>query len=234
MAGDLTGPGRVSREVVLALPFEGRWRVENSPARRVPSHGTHLLGTTYAIDFVAVDERGRSGVRRDWRTLVATEPVERFVGFGRPVLAPAGGTVAHVHDGEADHEARRSQLALVGYALGQASRLRQGLASMAGNHVILALRPEGPYVVLAHLRAGSVRVRAGEEVSAGQPVGECGNSGNSTEPHVHVQVMDALDASVAHGVPVAFGPFREWRRGSRDPRVVEHGLPAERSVVEPV
>ena len=41
--------------VVLALPFQGRWLAQNSPARRVPSHGTDLLGETYAIDFVAVD-----------------------------------------------------------------------------------------------------------------------------------------------------------------------------------
>ena len=49
--------------VMLDLPFRGRWMARNSPAKRVPSHGTHLLGTTYAIDFIAVDERGRSAPR---------------------------------------------------------------------------------------------------------------------------------------------------------------------------
>ena len=41
--------------VLLELPFRGRWQARNSPARRVPSHGTHRFGVTYAIDFVAVD-----------------------------------------------------------------------------------------------------------------------------------------------------------------------------------
>ena len=39
--------------VVLAYPFRGRWMARNSPARRIPSHGTHLFGVTHAIDFIA-------------------------------------------------------------------------------------------------------------------------------------------------------------------------------------
>ena len=220
--------------VVLALPFEGRWLVENSPARRIPSHGTNLLATRYAIDFVGVDDRRGTAHRRDWRTVLATEPPERFVGFGRVILAPAAGTVVHVHDGEVDHEARRSQLALVPYAFGQASRLRQGMTTMAGNHVIISLAEGGPCVALAHLRRGSLRVAVGDRVEVGDALGECGNSGNSTQPHVHVQVMDRLDASVAQAVPMTFRSFLEWRRGVRDAHIVERGLPAERSIVVPL
>ena len=102
-------------------PFNGRWLARNSPARRAPSHGTHLFGTTYAIDFVGVDERGRSAART-WRTLFSVESPELFVGFGRPILAPARGRVVAVHDAEPDHVARRSQLALLPYALRQRER----------------------------------------------------------------------------------------------------------------
>ncbi|MGO1935708.1 MAG: M23 family peptidase, partial [Cellulosimicrobium funkei] len=150
----------MTRPVELALPFQGTWLVRNSPARRVPSHGTDLFATTYAIDFVAVRGR-RTAAVRDWRTALGTEPPERFVAFGRPVLAPAAGTVVAVHDGEPDHEARRSPTALLGYALTQAARARRGAAALAGNHVVLALDPPGTYVVLAHLRAGSVAVEPG-------------------------------------------------------------------------
>src|SRR3712207_4705522 len=92
------------REVLLSLPFSGRGLGQNSPARRVPSHGTGLLGERYAIDFVGVDARGRTADRRDWRTALATEPPDRFLAFGRPILAPADGVVVAVHDGEVDHE----------------------------------------------------------------------------------------------------------------------------------
>jgi hypothetical protein len=220
--------------IVLSLPFTGLWLVQNSPARRVPSHGTDLLGSRYAIDFVGVDDRRRTADRRDWRTWFATEPPQRYFSFGRPILAPADGTVVGVHDGEIDHAGRRSQLSLVPYALGQAARLRQGVRAIAGNHVIIALAGGGPYVALVHLRAGSVRVAVGAEVTAGQPLGECGNSGNSTQPHVHVQVMDNLDLSIARGVPMAFRRFREWPRGAKEPRSRASGLPGEGAVVEPL
>lgn len=220
--------------VLLWLPFTGRCLVQNSPARRVPSHGTDLMGGGYAIDFVGVDERRRTAARRDWRTVLATEPPDRFVGFGRPILAPVDGVVVAVHDGEVDHVARRSPLTLLPYALTQAARLREGVAGLAGNHVVVELAGGGAFVALAHLRSRSLQVVVGDTVSAGQPVAECGNSGNSTEPHVHVQAMDGPDPALAGGVPMTFRRFREWPRGAVESRIRDAGLPEEGSVVEPL
>lgn len=225
-------PDRDRAPVVLALPFRGRWLARNSPARRVPSHGTHFLGQSFAIDFAATDQRRRTGVVVDWRTFVAVEPVERFFAFGAPILAPAGGTVVVAHDAEDDHPARRSPWTLLPYLLTQGSRLRQGLGAVVGNHLIVALADNGPYVVLAHLRAGSVRVRSGESVTEGQPVAECGNSGNSTQPHVHVQVMDSPELLTARGLPMAFRNYRAWEHGTDRPREVVQGIPGHREVVE--
>ena len=222
-----TRPARRLREVgdlapvVLDLPFRGSWLAINSPARRVPSHGTTLFGTTYAIDFVAVDAGGRSAPRT-WRTFLYVEPPEHFRGFGAPILAPASGTVVIAHDGEPDHAARRSPVALVSYALGQAGRARKGMAAIAGNHVVVALGPAGPYVGLVHLRHATVSVRPGDSVRTGQQIGECGNSGNSTQPHVHVQVTNSTDWRVAAGLPMLFR-----RPGSGDAT----WLPAESEIV---
>ena len=218
--------------VLLRLPFTGTWLTQNSPARRVPSHGTHLFATGHAIDFVAVHGR-RTAATRDWRTVLATEPPERFVAFGRPVLAPAAGRVVTVHDGEADHEARRSQPALAGYALTQASRVRGGPGAVAGNHVVLALADRSGFVLLAHLQAGSVRVQVGDQVAAGQVLGACGNSGNSTQPHVHLQAMDGADATTASAVPVTFVDYRVLPRDGGPAVLVRAGVPGEREVVEP-
>lgn len=188
---------------MLRLPFEGRWIAQNSPANHIPSHGSHLLGTTYAIDFVAVDASGHSA-KRGWRSVLATEPPEIFVGFGAPILAPASGTVVAAIDGEVDHEARRSQLALIPYALSQARRVRQGVRAIAGNHVVIAMGASGPFVLIAHLRRGSVGVAVGSVVEVGQIIGSCGNSGNSTQPHVHVQVTDSTTWPTARGRPLIF------------------------------
>lgn len=196
--------GPVDLEPVrLHFPFHGRWTARNSPARRVPSHGTHVLGTTYAIDFVAVDGRGRSA-SWGWRAAFGTERPESFVGFGQPILAPVSGTVVVAHDGEPDHPARRSLTAGLPYLLTQARRLREGAAAIAGNHVVIAV-PDGPYVLLAHLQRGTVSVSPGRHVAPGELIGACGNSGNSTQPHVHIQATDLLPtASAARGLPIAF------------------------------
>ena len=203
----------MANTVRLRFPFTGRWLARNSPANRVPSHGTHLFGTTYAIDFVAVDGRGRSAPST-WHSVLSTERPDGFVGFGAPILAPAAGTVVVAHDGEPDHAARRSQLALLPYALSQPDRIRSGAAAIAGNHVVIGLAPMGPYVLLAHLKCGSVDAAVGTLIDAGQPVGACGNSGNSTEPHVHVQATDSLDGATARGLPIGFehpdGTQRLW------------------------
>lgn len=189
--------------LALRFPFSGRWSARNSPARRVPSHGSHLFGTTYAIDFVAVDARGRPAPRT-WRTALATEAPEDFVGFGAPILCPVDGVVASTHDGEPDHRARRSQLALIPYLLTQARRARHGPGGLAGNHVVVAVSESGAYVLMAHLRRGSIRVSPGDRVTVGHHVGDCGNSGNSTQPHVHVQATDSTDWPRARGLPIAF------------------------------
>jgi len=219
---------------LLSLPFTGRWMARNSPARRIPSHGTDLLGERYAIDFIGVDERGRTAATRSWGTFFGTEPPERFVAFGRPILAPAGGTVVQVHDGEPDHAARRSQLSLIPYAMGQAARLRRGAGAIAGNHIVIQLAGAAGYVALVHLRNGSVRVRVGEVVHTGHPLAQCGNSGNSTQPHVHLQVMDNLDLARAAGLPVRFGNYRSWPAGGRAAELHDSGIPGEGAVVEPI
>ncbi|WP_235537260.1 M23 family metallopeptidase [Nocardioides sp. Soil805] len=185
----------------LTYPFTGRWLVQNSPADRVPSHRTHLFATTYSIDFVPVDARGRSAPLR-LASLLVPEPPQRFTGFGRPVLAPAPGTVLAAHDGEEDHDAQRG-LPSVAYAVTQRRRLRGGWAGLAGNHVVIEVAP-GVLVALCHLRRGTVAVTPGQHVDVGALLGGCGNSGNSTEPHLHVQAFDGMDVATATGLPVAF------------------------------
>jgi murein DD-endopeptidase MepM/ murein hydrolase activator NlpD len=161
----------------------------------------------------------------------STEPVGRFFAFRQPVLAPADGRVVSIHDGEGDGVARRSPLARVPYALTQAARVRGGANIIAGNHVVLELEDRWEYVVLAHLRAGSIRVEA---VAAGQEVAACGNSGNSTQPHLQIQVMDSADPFTARGVPMSFRQYRVWHRRGGSPVVVERGIPNESEVVEPL
>lgn len=204
--------------VEVEPPVTGRWTALNSPADKVPSHGVHAYGQTYAIDIVS-DPVGRDdsaagpgpGPGREGEAALSRPrfrklwPVARrnhhFPAFGAPLLAVADGTVVHASHGRRDHLSRNSFPALVYLLLVEASvRDVLGAGAIVGNHVVLDLG-DGTYAMYGHLRHGSLRVRAGEAVRAGQPLAECGNSGNSTEPHVHFQLMDDPDLDVAAGIP---------------------------------
>lgn len=190
--------------VPLAWPFRRPFRVLNSPGSRVPSHGTSRLALSYAIDLVPVDETGASGPIT-LRTLFATEDPTGFVGMGEPVIAPVSGTVVATHDGEPDHRTHRG-LASLAYMVTQGGRLRRGYGAVAGNHVIVEVadRP-GTFVALCHLRANSLAVGVGDTVEAGETVvGTCGISGNSTEPHLHLQAMTDPDPTRAEALPITF------------------------------
>lgn len=93
---------------------------------------------------------------------------------------------------------------LVPYMLGQPRRARLGAPGLALNHIVIAISADGPFVLLAHLQRASVQVQPGELVRVGTPVGRCGNSGNSTEPHLHLQVSDSTDWTSARGLPFVF------------------------------
>jgi murein DD-endopeptidase MepM/ murein hydrolase activator NlpD len=79
---------------------------------------------------------------------------------------------------------------------------------LAGNYVVIE-GGEG-YAFYAHLRAGSIGVRAGQRVAAGQIIGALGNSGNSTMPHLHFHLMDGPDPVAAKGLACKFQSYERW------------------------
>lgn len=74
---------------------------------------------------------------------------------------------------------------------------------MIGNHVVIR-SDGGNYAVVAHLKQRSLAVTVGDRIGAGALVGYCGNSGNSSEPHVHAQLMDRASFWTGHGIPMSF------------------------------
>lgn len=183
--------------IPVHLPVAGRWMAYNSPATRVPSHGLQSHGQTYAIDFVA-DPSG--GTRPSFSWLPIARPPRDYPGYGLPVYAPIAGTVARVHDRARDHLSRTSPLGVLYMFTIELVRGVLGTSLVFGNHVIID-RGDGSYVALAHLRHGSSRVSTGQRISAGDAIAQCGNSGNSSEPHLHMQVMDHPQPQLAAGIP---------------------------------
>ncbi|MEV0188564.1 M23 family metallopeptidase [Kitasatospora purpeofusca] len=204
----------------VAVPVEGRWSALNGPADKVPSH-THSHAQTYAIDLVLAPAEGEPQGPPFRLFAPFGHRAERYPSFGRPVLAPADGTVVAVETRMRDHWSRASlpafgYLYLEGFVRGL-GRPRH----LWGNFVLLDLG-DGVVAGFAHLRRGSPCVAVGDRVRAGQRLGECGNSGNSSEPHLHFQLMDGPDPELARGVPFSWG--------YRDDTGAEHsGVPQDSS-----
>jgi hypothetical protein len=135
--------------------------------------------------------------------------------WGTPVVAPVTARVAQAHDGEP--EALPGTLA--------------NLQRPFGNFISLELESK-TYLVLAHLQPGSLLVHDGDTVQEGQPLARCGNSGHTSEPHIHIhhqrQPLDAEHPGIAEGLPLFFrdhdgAPMPEGGLESEGERVVAHG-----------
>jgi murein DD-endopeptidase MepM/ murein hydrolase activator NlpD len=213
---------------VVRAPVRGRWTALNSPATKVPSHGIKAYGQTYAIDILhprPADAPASIG----WG--VGMRAATTFPTFGEPVLAVADGTVVHVSDGQRDHRSRQSWPALA-YMMVVEGAVRElgGPRFVLGNHVVVR-HDDGVFAAYAHLRRGSIGVAEGDTVAAGSQLAEVGNTGNTTEPHLHVQLMDRAHVTEAAGVPFRWSDVEITddvdRSFTKAPATdVEPGLPA--------
>lgn len=154
----------------------------------MPISGRLRDAQRYAIDWMRVDAEGR----------LLRGPVgdaSSYLAYDQPVLAVADATVVEVLDGLDDQTPG---------ALPDPSTIT--IENVDGNHVILDLGG-GRFAFYAHLKKGSVRVRARERVARGQELGRVGNTGNTSAPHLHLHVMDAPSALAADGLPYVFDRF---------------------------
>ncbi len=227
-------PHADDREPVLAeAPLTGRWVAINSPATTVPSHGVRAYGQAFAIDVLHPRE---TAPKVGWG-LRQRRPQE-YSCFGEPVRAGLGGRVVAAQSGWRDHRARSSWPGLA-YMLTLESFGRElvGARGLLGNHVIV--ERDGVFAVYAHLRQGSVSVAVGDDVEGGQQIGEVGNSGNTSEPHLHFHLMDRARPTAGAGVPFRWAGISQqpgdidttWSTGPVSEELTP-GLPATGQVFE--
>ena len=156
--------------------------------RNVRVAASTRIGTaeTFAIDFLRVD--GDRFFQGDGKSNA------QYPFFGAPVQAVAAGTVVARHDGMDDSIPFQPVTTL------------HKPEDFGGNYVLLR-QEAGVYAFYAHLQKGSVAVAVGQRVPAGAVVGRLGNSGNSTNPHLHFGLLDRPDFLTGYSLPFVFAGF---------------------------
>ena len=177
-----------SELVSIGPPLRGgTWLAANGPS---PSTGHRRamivvesaphIAQRFAIDYVKIGDVGRTYQGDSLKN-------SSYFAYGTDALSVADGLVRVVKDGIPENVPGSRAVPIT-------------LETVGGNHVILDLGG-GRYAFYAHLQPGSIRVTVGDRVKRGQVLGLVGNSGNSTEPHLHFHVSDSPSPLGAEGLP---------------------------------
>ena len=182
---------------LLTLPFP--YDLEQStPSATVRLPSNQTLRVAWGGDRLATNFHAWTPDQR-WAYDLVVEPAahgsenpEDYGCYGTPVVAPVSAPVHYSTDGAPDHTP---------------GTVSNDMQNPTGNTVVLAL-DTGTYLVIAHLKKDSVLVEAGDQVREGEPVGACGNSGNTSEPHIHIhhQRQDPRNRPLhfSEGLPLYF------------------------------
>lgn len=188
-------------KAALRLPVEGEWYVYWGGREVADNRHAVDPGQRFALDLL-VRRGGQSHAGDPTR-------LESYHCWGLSVLAPAEGVVARVVDGLPDQP------------IGEADA-----GNPAGNHVVIDFGND-EYGFLAHLQQGSLRVAEGDRVAAGEEIGLCGNSGNTSEPHLHFHLQTSPELGRGEGLPAQFVGYLA------DGRPVERGEPKKGETIRP-
>lgn len=182
-----------------SFPLEGSWSAFAAPS--LNSHHRWAAIQEFSYDFIKMDATGNSH-KKDGAKF------KHYYAYGQPILAIGDGKVISVwnDDPESDvllgsettdenHWEKVRSL--------QMSLLEKGFEHLMGNHVIIE-HPNGEYSYYMHLKPESVCVKVNDPVSKGQKIAALGQSGMSSEPHLHFQLSDGPNLLESRSLPIVF------------------------------
>ncbi|MDO8434297.1 MAG: M23 family metallopeptidase [Candidatus Binatus sp.] len=182
--------------IVIQSPLRGKnWSAVNGPSNNsvhrraiLPINGLPKIGQRYAIDWVQLgDDNNTFSGDKDKNS--------SYHAWDQEIHAVADGKIVEVKDGVPENVPNSGKIAV-----------QITYDTLAGNHIIQDLGG-GHFAAYAHLRPGTLKVKVGDTVHAGDVIARLGNTGNSSEPHLHFQVCDAPSFPSSEGLPFAIDQF---------------------------
>jgi murein DD-endopeptidase MepM/ murein hydrolase activator NlpD len=219
--------------LIISAPLQGIYICPNTPGSKVPSHGTSGFGEEYAVDFVMIkdcDGPKKPYKRSFIRYLMKGLDLADFYGWGQPVYSPMAGEVTEIEDG-VDERCPVSIFRDYKNAL-KVTRdymKNDGPSRMVTGNFVMIKSDMNLYVLLAHLKKNSVKVKKGQRINEHDEVAQLGHSGNSMMPHLHMQIMDDRDYKMARGIPFVFKEY-EVKKGNEWIAVIDD-IPKRQDVV---
>ena len=184
ISGLLFKPYTEAKEIIrnttkMKLPFKGEWTVSWGGDTKEQNYHVESVAQKNAFDILMYDQKGATH-----KGTGASN--EDYYAFGKELYAPCEGEVVLVVDGVKDNVPGTLNPIYI-----------------PGNTVILKTA-NGEYVFFAHFKQHSIVVKQGQKVSNGELLGLCGNSGNSSEPHLHFHLQNVEDMVKAIGAKCFF------------------------------
>ncbi len=161
------------------LPFKGDWFTFWGGDNKAQNYHVIIKSQQGAFDFVILGKNNKSYQRSGTRN-------EDYFAFGKPLYAVCDAEVVEVIKGIHDNPPGR-----------------MNPSEPFGNKITLKTAAD-EYIVYAHFEEGSIRVKKGDIVKQGAYLGNCGNSGNSSEPHLHFHLQDRANTFQAIGATSYF------------------------------
>jgi murein DD-endopeptidase MepM/ murein hydrolase activator NlpD len=182
------------------FPLKGRWLAAAAPS--LIAHHRWAAVQEFAFDFIKIGDELSTYKNKG-------ELLSDYFAYGEPVYAIGDGTVVSLLNGieESSDNLKKASETEQEY-FGRVQTMQQklmakGFQYIYGNHVMIR-HANGEYSTYLHLKNGSPTVKVGDSVKQGQQIGELGHSGNSTEPHLHFQVVNGPDLMYSRSLPVSF------------------------------
>ncbi|MDI9862277.1 M23 family metallopeptidase [Flectobacillus roseus] len=190
-------PKIVRNSSKLILPFKDQWTVIWGGDTKDLNYHVESEAQKNAFDFVITDSIGKS-YKTDGKTN------EDYYAFGKELFAPCDGEIVLVVDGVKDNVPGVLNPVYV-----------------PGNTVIIKTE-NNEFLFFAHFKHHSIIVKEGQKIKQGQLLGLCGNSGNSSEAHLHFHIQNVEDMNTATGVKCYFDKIQVDGQTKMDYSPIQH------------